>query len=73
MTSATPRLSIQALRYYTQRAGRSQGDRLGAAAAVGYCCLAFSAPFAGAALVSRKAKDDKRYAKMYVFRSLAFA
>ncbi|KAK5119871.1 hypothetical protein LTR85_007197 [Meristemomyces frigidus] len=69
MTFPTPPLFLQALRYYSHRAAPSRGDRLGAAAAMGYCCLAFSAPFAGAAVVSSKAQKDQRYAKM---RPLSF-
>lgn len=34
---------------------------------MGYCCVAFSAPFAGAAVVSQRMAKDARYAKLYVF------
>lgn len=64
MTFPTAPLFLQAMRYYSHRAGPSRADRFGAVAAVGYCCIAFSAPFAGAAVVSRKAQKDKRYANM---------
>ena len=66
MTFPTSPLLVQALRYYSHRAGPSRGSAFGAAAAVGYCCVAFSAPFAGAAVVSQRAREGGRYAKMYV-------
>jgi hypothetical protein len=64
MTYPTPPMLLQALRYYSQRAAPTRADRIGAATVMGYICIAFSAPFAGAALVSKKAQTDKRYAKM---------
>lgn len=39
-------------------------EKLGAALMMGYCCIAFSTPFAGAAVVSRRAQKDQKYAKM---------
>lgn len=62
----TQPLYAQTLRYYAQSTRATKADRLGAAITAGYCCLAFSAPFAGAALVSKNAKKDGRYAKLYV-------
>lgn len=59
-------LYAQTLRYYAQSTRATKADRLGAAVTLGYCCLAFSAPFAGAALVSKNAKKDDRYANLYV-------
>ena len=61
-------LYAQTLRYYAQSTRATKADRLGAAVTAGYCCLAFSAPFAGAALVSKNAKKDDRYANLYVSR-----
>lgn len=61
-------LYAQTLRYYAQSTRATKADRLGAAITAGYCCLAFSAPFAGAALVSKNAKKDDRYANLYVPR-----
>ncbi len=58
-----PRL-VQTLRLYSQQAGPSKGSAFGVAAMMGYCCIAFSAPFAGAAVVSHGMVDDKRYAKL---------
>jgi len=67
MVFPTQQIYVQACRLYSSRAGSfSRGDQVGAAITAAYCCLAFSAPFAGAALVSRNAKNDDRYAKMYV-------
>ncbi|KAK3057472.1 hypothetical protein LTR09_001656 [Extremus antarcticus] len=63
-----PRL-VQTLRLYSQQAGPSKGSAFGVAAMMGYCCIAFSAPFAGAAVVSHGMVDDKRYAKL---RPLSF-
>ncbi|KAH9831091.1 hypothetical protein Tdes44962_MAKER02169 [Teratosphaeria destructans] len=60
---------LQALRYYSNRAAPSRSQQLGAVTMMGYCCIAFSAPFAGAALVSSKARKDGRYANM---RPLSF-
>jgi hypothetical protein len=62
----TQPLYAQTLRYYAQSTRATKADRLGAAVTLGYCCLAFSAPFAGAALVSKNAKKDDRYANLYV-------
>ncbi|KAM0707502.1 hypothetical protein Q7P35_004147 [Cladosporium inversicolor] len=62
-------LYAQTLRYYAQSTRATKADRLGAAVTLGYCCLAFSAPFAGAALVSKNAKKDDRYANL---RPLSF-
>ena len=53
------------MRYYAQSARAAKSDRLGAVVTAGYCCLVL-APFAGAALVSKNAKKDGRYAKLYV-------
>ncbi|KAG9627796.1 hypothetical protein KCU98_g14562, partial [Aureobasidium melanogenum] len=39
-------------------------DRVKLIAIMGYCTLAFSAPFAGAAEMSRRTRDDNTYAKM---------
>lgn len=61
-------LYAQTLRYYAQSTRATKADRLGAAVTLGYCCLAFSAPFAGAAMVSKNAKKDDRYANLYVPR-----
>ena len=70
MVFPTQQIYIQACRLYSSRAGTfSRGDRLGAAITAAWCGLAFSAPFAGAALVSRNAKRDDRYATMYVVAS----
>lgn len=60
----------QTLRYYAQSTRATKADRLGAAVTAGYCCLAFSAPFAGAALVSKNAANDDRYAKLYAVSPL---
>lgn len=62
-------LYAQTLRYYAQSTRATKADRLGAAITAGYCCLAFSAPFAGAALVSKNARKDDRYANL---RPLSF-
>lgn len=64
MTFPTAPLLIQSLRLYSHRAGPSRGSALGVVAAVGYCCIAFSAPFAGAAVVSSRVRRDGRYAEM---------
>jgi len=64
----TQPLYAQTLRYYAQSTRATKADRLGAAVTLGYCCLAFSAPFAGAALVSKNAKKDDRYANLYAPR-----
>lgn len=64
MTFPTNNLAHQALRFYSSRHTFSRADRFGAAITAAYCCLAFSAPFAGAALVSRKYQKDGRYASM---------
>lgn len=66
MTFPTSPLLIQTLRYYSQRAGQSRSSALGVAAVMGYCTVAFSAPFAGAAIVSQRAANDGRYANLYV-------
>lgn len=42
----------------------SAKDRLKFVAAMGYCCVAFSAPFAGAAEMSRRTGKDGSYEKM---------
>lgn len=64
MTFPTNNLAHQALRFYSSRHTFSRADRFGAAITEAYCFLAFSAPFAGAALVSRRYQQDGRYAKM---------
>lgn len=61
----TQPIYAQTLRYYTQSTKSAKADRLGAAVTAGYCCLV-AAPFAGAALVSKNAKKDGRYANLYV-------
>lgn len=66
--TASPLLT-STLRYYSQRTAASKNSVLGIAATIGYCCVAFSAPFAGAAVVSRRAAEDARYAKLYVSSS----
>lgn len=63
-------LYAQTLRYYAHSARATRADRLGAVMTAGYCCLAFSAPFAGAALVSKNAKKDGRYANLYAITYL---
>lgn len=60
----------QTLRYYAQSTRATKADRLGAAVTAGYCCLAFSAPFAGAAMVSKNAVNDDRYANLCVLALL---
>jgi hypothetical protein len=45
---------------------RGTGDRVGSAAAVGYCAAVISAPFAGAYLVGQAVDGDRRYATKYV-------
>ncbi|CAD0100183.1 unnamed protein product, partial [Aureobasidium mustum] len=40
-------------------------DRVKLIAIMGYCTLAFSAPFAGAAEMSRRTRNDTTYAKIY--------
>jgi hypothetical protein len=64
MPSPTVPLFLQALRYTAQRASpmRAAGDRIGSAAAVGYCAAVISAPFAGAYLVGQAVDGDRRYA-----------
>ncbi|CAD0028394.1 unnamed protein product, partial [Aureobasidium pullulans] len=42
----------------------SPKDRVKFVGIMGYCTLAFSAPFAGAAEMSRRTRDDTTYAKM---------
>ncbi|KAI4745824.1 hypothetical protein E4T50_03829 [Aureobasidium sp. EXF-12298] len=42
----------------------SPKDRVKLIGIIGYCTLAFSAPFAGAAEMSRRTRDDTTYAKM---------
>jgi hypothetical protein len=42
----------------------SPKDRIKLIGIMGYCTLAFSAPFAGAAEMSRRTRDDTTYAKM---------
>lgn len=66
MRFPTQPLYAQTLRFYSQSMRASRADRVGAVITAGYCCLAFSAPFAGAALASKRAKKDGRYAKLYV-------
>jgi hypothetical protein len=67
----TQPLYAQTMRYYAQSTRAAKSDRLGAAVTAGYCCLVL-APFAGAALVSKNAKKDGRYAKLYVSYIPAF-
>ncbi|TKA24616.1 hypothetical protein B0A50_06376 [Salinomyces thailandicus] len=68
--SSPARLFLQATRFYSSHAsGPTRREKLGAAAIMGYCCIAFSTPFAGAAVVSSKAQKDQRYQKM---RPLSF-
>jgi hypothetical protein len=65
MVFPAQQIYLQASRLYSSRAGGfSRGDQVGAALTAAYCCLAFSAPFAGAALASRNARKDDRYAKL---------
>jgi len=61
-------LYAQTMRYYSQSTRATKSNRLGAAVTAGYCCLVLT-PFAGAALVSKNAKNDGRYAKL---RPLSF-
>ncbi|RMY93607.1 hypothetical protein D0862_09167 [Hortaea werneckii] len=73
MNSPTRQLLVQTARQYSSRtAGPTRREKLGAAAIMGYCCIAFSTPFAGAAVVSRKAQKDQRYQNISGVRS-AFA
>ncbi|KAI6829305.1 hypothetical protein KC318_g13771 [Hortaea werneckii] len=70
MNSPTRQLLVQTARQYSSRtAGPTRREKLGAAAIMGYCCIAFTSPFAGAAVVSRKAQKDQRYQNM---RPLSF-
>ncbi|KAK5164543.1 uncharacterized protein LTR77_009749 [Saxophila tyrrhenica] len=69
MAFPTAPIVAQTSRLYSQRAGPSKGSALGVAFIMGYCCVAFSAPFAGAAVVSQRIVEDKRYAKL---RPLSF-
>jgi hypothetical protein len=64
MPSPTAPLLLQALRYTTQRASsmRVASDRVGSAAAAGYCVAVITAPFAGAYLVGQALDGDRRYA-----------
>nr|OQO04075.1 hypothetical protein B0A51_17548 [Rachicladosporium sp. CCFEE 5018] len=69
MAIPTPHLYTQAYRLYSTRAGNARVDRIAATIVATYCGLAFGAPLVGAALVSRNAKRDSRYAEM---RPLSF-
>ncbi|PSK42699.1 hypothetical protein B9Z65_5621 [Elsinoe australis] len=56
---------LHTIRQYSNSARHmSNGQKLRANAIVLYCCLAFSAPFAGAAEMSRRTGKDGSYAKM---------
>lgn len=60
---------MQSIRHYSSsvRVGQmSTKDRLKFMATMGYICIAFSAPFAGAAEMSRRTRNDGTFAKMYV-------
>ncbi|GAB7347027.1 hypothetical protein MBLNU459_g3172t1 [Dothideomycetes sp. NU459] len=65
MASPTTAL-MQSLRNYApmRRGAVSTKDRLKFVAAMGYCCIAFSAPFAGAAEMSRRTGKDGSFEKM---------
>jgi len=65
MTLPTSPMLLLTLRRYSQRASPSRVGKLGTVAVMGYCCIAFSAPFAGAAVMSQRAATDKRYINMY--------
>jgi hypothetical protein len=64
MPSPTVPMFLQALRYTAQRASpmRAASDRVGSAAAAGYCATVISAPFAGAYLVGQAVDGDRRHA-----------
>lgn len=67
MTHPTPSLLLQTLRHYSYSARSVQTtsrDRLKTIAVMGYCLIAFSAPFAGAAEMSRRTAKDGTYAKL---------
>ncbi|CAD0111975.1 unnamed protein product [Aureobasidium uvarum] len=50
----------------------SPKDRVKLVGIMGYCTLAFSAPFAGAAEMSRRTRDDTTYAKILIGRPLSY-
>ncbi|KAF4555073.1 Hypothetical protein D9617_3g021420 [Elsinoe fawcettii] len=60
---------LHTVRQYSNTARHVSGGRLRSNAIIVYCCLAFSAPFAGAAEMSRRTGKDGSYAKM---RPLSF-
>ncbi|KAF2153195.1 hypothetical protein K461DRAFT_278008 [Myriangium duriaei CBS 260.36] len=61
---------LNAMRHYSNPARMTtRGDRVRANAVLVYCCLAFSAPFAGAAEMSRRTAKDGRCENM---RPLSF-
>ncbi|KAK8203387.1 hypothetical protein M8818_005278 [Zalaria obscura] len=67
MPHPTPNLLVQTLRHYSYSARSGQvstRDKLKGLAVMGYCCAAFTAPFAGAAEMSRRTGKDGTYAKM---------
>ena len=65
MTHPAPALLVRSLRHYSYSARPVSGkDRLKAFAAMGYCCVAFSLPFAGAAEASRRTGKDERFTTM---------
>ncbi|PNS16466.1 hypothetical protein CAC42_200 [Sphaceloma murrayae] len=56
---------LHTVRQYSNAARHmSSGEKLRANAIILYCCLAFSAPFAGAAEMSRRTGKDGSYARM---------
>lgn len=56
---------LNAARSYSHTAARGpRSDAARANAMLVYCCLAFSAPFAGAAEMSRRSAKDARYEHM---------
>jgi hypothetical protein len=64
MTSPSQAL-MQSIRSGTTHfTAMSPKDRVKLIGIMGYCTLAFSAPFAGAAEMSRRTRDDTTYAKM---------
>ncbi|OQO15289.1 hypothetical protein B0A48_00672 [Cryoendolithus antarcticus] len=69
MAIPTPHIYTQAYRLYSTRGGNARVDRIAATIIVTYCGFVFGAPLIGAALVSRNAKRDSRYAEM---RPLSF-
>ncbi|KAL1304139.1 hypothetical protein AAFC00_000567 [Neodothiora populina] len=64
---------MQSLRFYSSAARVgcpiTVKDRVAFVATVAYICIAFSAPFAGAAEMSRRTRKDGTFAKM---RPLSF-